>query len=233
MEPLFQATFIHPSSVNHLKKDVNESAVLGAGEKQLYAFAEKRQNVAMGGANAQMFLVTTTRLDPLSYMLFGAYNINVTERGLECDGWLPIVGNIDALDDIQRLKTLMDSCMLRVFEGITMRRNRQQNLSGLSRQEEPEFGDEAEDMSKDLTLSQTEIKELDLLTRDIVRILNHYNEERISSHSQQNSRTSTPLGYSIPSRLPGLSSGHSTPYGYGSPFNSRPSTPSRLLRKIF
>jgi small subunit ribosomal protein S24e len=190
----------------------------------LYAFAEKRQNVAMGGANAQMFLVTTTRLDPLSYMLFGAYNINVTERGLECDEWLPIVGNIDALDDIQRLKTLMDSCMLRVFEGITMRQNRRQNLPNLPRQEEPEFGDEIDEMSKDLALSQTEVKELDLLTRDLVRILDNYNKERPQSQSET-------IAAAMSIRASGLSSGRSTPYGYGSPFSSRPNTPSRLSRR--
>ena len=177
----------------------------------------------MGGANAQMFLVTTTRLDPLSYMLFGAYNIIVTERGLECDEWLPIVGNIDALDDIQRLKTLMDSCMLRVFEGITMRQNRRQNLPNLPRQEEPEFGDEDE-ISKDLTLSQAEVKELDLLTRDIVRILDNNHKERLQSQPNTNAAA-------LSIRASGLSSGRSTPYGYRSPFSSRPSTPSRLSRR--
>jgi small subunit ribosomal protein S24e len=218
-------TLIHPSSVNHLKKEVNESAALGAGAKQLYAFAEKRQNVATGGTNAQMFLVTTTRLDPLSYMLFGAHNVNVTERGLECDDWLPVVGNIDALDDIQRLKNFMDACMLRVFEGITMQQNRRQNLPNLPRQEELEFEDEADDISKDLTLSPTEIKELDLLTRDIVRILNRYNEERIASQSLQ-------ISTSFEGRILGPSSGRSTPYGYKSPFSSRPNTPSFVPQRF-
>jgi len=45
-----------------------------------------------------------------------------TRSSGDCDGWLPIVGNIDGLDDIQRLKTLMEACMLRVFEGIMMGR---------------------------------------------------------------------------------------------------------------
>jgi small subunit ribosomal protein S24e len=214
--------------VNHTKREVNDNPENSAPEKQLYAFAEKRQNVTMG-SSAQMFLVTTTRLDPLSYMLFGAYNIEVTERGLECDGWLPIVGNIDALDDIQRLKTLMESCMLRVFEGITMSQNRRLHNPSTPRQEESEFGDDFDTMN-DLSMSQTEIKELDLLTRDIVRILNHYHEERLSTQSRQNSRPGTPMGGALSSiRLPG--SGFSTPYHRGSPFNSRPSTPSRLWRR--
>src|ERR1700733_2985763 len=118
-----QITFMHPSSVNHTKRDPNEKQV-AFGEKQLYSFTEKRQNLSASapGASASTLLVTTTRLDPMTYVLFGAYEIAVTERGLDCDGWLPIVGNIDGLDDIQRLKTLMEACMLRVFEGIVMGR---------------------------------------------------------------------------------------------------------------
>lgn len=225
--------------MNHRKRELREQDNVSAGEKQLYAYAEKRQNVSVASAaNAQMYLITTTRLDPMTYMLFGAYNLEVTERGLECDGWLPIVGNVDALDDIQRLKTLMESCMLRVFEGITMgRRHRNRNMPppNLRREEEAESGDD-DDVEKDHSMSPVEVKELDLLTRDIVRILNRYSEERIASQSRQNSRPATPMGSPSLSaiRLPGGSSwsGHSTPYNVGSAFNSRPSTPSRLSRRF-
>lgn len=227
---------MHPSSVNHRKRELPEQDNVSAGEKQLFAFAEKRQNVSGGGGGAQTFLVTTTRLDPMTYMLFGAYKLEVTERGLECDGWLPIVGNLDALDDIQRLKTLMDSCMLRVFEGIMMgrRQRRGRMLPVLPREEESESGDE-DDERKDYSMSREEVKELDLLTRDIVRVLNRYSDERVATQSRQNSRPATPMGSpSLPSiRLPGGSSlsGYSTP-NHGSAYNSRPSTPSRLSRRF-
>ena len=56
-------------------------------------------------------LRNTTRLDPMTYMLFGAYNLNVTQSGLQCDNWLPVAGNLQALDDIQRLKTLFDGAV--------------------------------------------------------------------------------------------------------------------------
>lgn len=180
-------------------------------EKQIYAFMEKRQNATgTSGGTPQTNLVTTTRLDPLSYMLFGAYKLQVTQYGLDCDGWLPMVGNLDALDDIQRLKTLMESSMLRVFEGITMsrRQSRAANLPVLPREEEAEFEDDDEDM-RDLSMSREEVKELDFLTRDIVRILNRYSDERIASQSRHSSRPATPYGRS----------GFSTP--------SRPNTPSR------
>ncbi|KAJ7630939.1 hypothetical protein FB45DRAFT_916982 [Roridomyces roridus] len=198
-------TFIHPSSVNNRKHIVVDNH----DEKQLYAFMEKRQNTT-SSSSPQTTLVTTTRLDPLTYMLFGAYKLQVTERGLDCDGWLPIVGNLDALDDIQRLKTLMESSMLRVFEGIIMnrRQSRAANLPILPREEEPESEAEDEDF-KDLSMSREEVKELDYLTRDIVRILNRYSEERQNSMSRQNSRPATPYGRSAFS-TPGPFATHDT-----------------------
>lgn len=163
-------------------------------------------------------------------MLFGAYKLQVVERGLECDNWLPIVGNLDALDDVQRLKTLMEGCMLRVFEGITMgRRRRNESLPILPREEESESGLEDED--RDYSLSRDEVKELDQMTRDVVHILNRYSEEQ----PRQNSRPATPIGspsaHSL--RLPGSSlSGYSTPRFGGPAFYSRPGTPSRTLRRF-
>ncbi|KAG0708857.1 P-loop containing nucleoside triphosphate hydrolase protein [Suillus ampliporus] len=224
---LDKATFIHPSSVNHRKHAVGSDQAM---EKQIYAFAEKRQNLSMVGSSPQTYLITTTRLDPMTYMLFGAYEIQVTERGLECDGWLPIVGNVDVLDDIQRLKTVMESSMLRVFEGIVMAR-RKRRQTPISAREENETECEDEDtLNKDYSLSTTEIKELDLMTTDIVRILNRYSDERIASQSQSSSRTATPMAspsFSSPRLLPfEPRSGYSTPYGVGSSYNSRPGTPS-------
>ena len=219
--------------MNHRKRELKEHEV-SAGEKQLYAFTEKRQNVSAPGGGAQTFLVTTTRLDPMTYMLFGAYKLEVTERGLECDNWLPIVGNLDALDDIQRLKTLMEACMLRVFEGIVMggQQRRGQSLPILPR-EESEFGENDDD--KDYSMSREEVKELDLLTRDVVRILNRYSEERAAMQSRHNSRPATPMGSpSMQSmRLSGTTlSGYSTPTYTGSMFSSRPGTPSKLSRRF-
>jgi small subunit ribosomal protein S24e len=233
--------FIHPSSVNHKKRD-EDGTTQTLQEKQLIAFAEKRQNVSTGSTNPQKFIVTTTRLDPVAYILFGAYEITVTDRGLECDDWLPIVGNIDALDDIQRLKYLMEASLQRVFEGITYQRHRQRSrrdMIPIAREEERE--DEADDdddvSQKDRSLSPQEIKDLDLMTTDIVRVLNHAADERIAGQSRQNSRPASPMGSPLfgSNRLAGTGgsgsgsrSGTSTPYGrsgMNSAFNSRPGTP--------
>jgi small subunit ribosomal protein S24e len=226
-------TFIHPSSVNHRKREVFDKDAIPT-EKQLCAFTEKRQNLSNGSSN--MFLVTTTRLDPMTYVLFGAYEIEVTEQGLECDGWLPIVGNVDGLDDIQRLKTLMEACMLRVFEGIMMGRQKRQlrDMMPIPPREEAEADDDDSNSTRDYSLSSLEIRELDLMTRDIVRILNRYSEERIATQSQHNSQPGTPMGSPAFAslKLPsiGSRSGYSTPYHTNSAFSSRPGTPSRFSR---
>ena len=236
-----QTTLIHPSSVNYRKRDVSTDArdggVVG---KQIIAYAEKRQNISMASssANTPMFLVTTTRLDPMTYVLFGAYQIAVTEKGLECDEWLPIVGNIFALDDIQSLKVMMEACMSRVFEGLAMLKTRfPPRTTAVSPREEEESGDEdAREHLKDYSLSDSEVKELDYLTRYIVGILNRYAEERMEVQSRTNSRPATPMD--TPSianaKLPqfGPRSGTSTPYGVHSAYNSRPGTPSRLSRQF-
>jgi small subunit ribosomal protein S24e len=178
----------------------------------------------------QKFLVTTTRLDPMSYMLFGAFSIKLSENGLECDDWLPIVGNIGALDKISRLKDAMDLCMLRVYEGIIMAKRNRHGQVLMRRQEdkEEESEDDDDDEQHDYSLTATEIAELDVFTRDIVRVLNRYSDERIASQSRSNSRPATPVDSPFfgLTRLP--RSGHATPYNIGSAYSSRPGTPSRL-----
>ena len=203
------------------------------GEKQLYAFAEKRQNLTTAGQTPQTYLINTTRLDPMTYLLFGASEIQVTERGLECDGWLPIAGRLDTLDDIQRLKTLMESCMLRVYESILVdrRRTARATRGAISVREEDEAGDDWLSPKDDLGLSSIEVTDLDMITRDIVRILNRFSDERLASQSQSTSRSATPMASPTfsSSRLPG----DINPYGVGSAYNSRPDTPSRLSRSFY
>ena len=123
-------------------------------------------------------------MDPITYILFGAHNIKVYRRGLECDGWLPIYGNMNTLDDLQRLKGYMDQSMLRVFEGIihaqAAKRQRRSGPVTLYRdQQEDESGDE-DDGEAPSALTATEIRELDLMTRDLTRILIDYDNYRLT-----------------------------------------------------
>jgi hypothetical protein len=117
-------------------------------------------------------------------MLFGAFNLRVTENGLECDNWLPIVGNVSALDDVERLKDVLDLSLLRVFEGlgVAISKGRQQQAVRPTREQQNRHDDEegegegdqeAMDLS-DPTLSTNEVADLDRLTSSVVKVLNLY-----------------------------------------------------------
>ncbi|KAJ3865469.1 hypothetical protein EV359DRAFT_80449 [Lentinula novae-zelandiae] len=220
-----KATMIHPSSVNHPKHlEGNQDF-----SKQIVAFVEKRRNVSAGSASST-FLVGTTRLEPLLFALFGAHKIEKEEQGLMLDNWLNLLGNLDSLDDIYDLRKYLDSCMTRVFEGIVMGGRKHRNLQVLPREEEvSESGDDTIDDSRDYTLSKTEVKELDLLSRDLVNILNQYSSER-GVESVPATRPGTPLTRPGTPRFSGSGypgSGYTTPFGHShSQFNSRASTPT-------
>ncbi|KAH7883584.1 hypothetical protein F5I97DRAFT_1813120 [Phlebopus sp. FC_14] len=223
-----KTTFIHPSSINH-RKHIEPGD--DQGERQLYAYAEKRRNLSMVGQSPQTYLINTTRLDPMTYLLFGAYDIQLTGRGLECDEWLPVVGNLDILDDILRLKTMLESCMSRVFEAIHMSQQKKgQRRMGIPAQED-ESGEERL-LNQDLSLSPEETMDLESIARDTVRLLNRYSDERMVSQSQPSSLSATPTASPVLSTNRFVRSGYSTPYGARSAHSSRPSTPSRLARSF-
>lgn len=243
---------MHPSSVNHTKRLVEPKSDFV--EKQLFAYTEKRQNLSMlGQGSGQMSLMGCTRLDPMTYVLFGAYHLEAADLGLECDGWLPMTGKFSALDDVRLLKLLMEGCMLRVFEGLNnstvqsiRQRRRQQPVAAaapgkyippFARQnrdnDEDESGDEEEDTlgRSHGALSDAETRDLSSFTQKIVDILDRYANEQRENQSRYNSRPATPtLTPLMAARgLPGgdWRSGASTPLRY----DSRPGTPSRLGRR--
>ncbi|KAG8963105.1 hypothetical protein FRC03_003381 [Tulasnella sp. 419] len=250
-----KATYMHSRSVNHRKRESKQEDGPSAREKQLYTFQEKSQNATISNAKPQTMLRNVTRIDLLTYMLFGAYHLTPTETHLECDEWLPVVGDIDGLLEIQRLKMLMESCLLRVFDGICFakashkRQNPHRPGVYIAPGARSNLVDDWEEMGYDLDdrydaatpLAEQEIKELDDMATSIVHLLNAYREERSEVHSAASSRPATPsiqggtpnysplLGGSL--RLPPLrgntrpGSGYSTPY-----YLSRPATPSGLAR---
>ena len=134
------------------------------------------------------FIVTTTRLEPMSYMLFGARSLKVVRRGLECDEWLPIIGNLTALDQVSRLKEVMDLCFLRVCEGIVVSQ---------VREGEGDIDDDEIEQAHErgLPLSGTEIEEFECFTEGLVRILDRYDDEScgIAPESTTNSRPTVPV----------------------------------------
>jgi HrpA-like RNA helicase len=175
---------IHPSSVQHVKHTkLNEDYL---GEKDLFAFSEKIKNVSHAGSSGgPTMLRNVTRLDPLTYMLFGACKLRMSFDGtMQCDDWLPVKGESDALEDVERVKAVLDLSMLRVFEGI----------SG-GKESEVGYGE----TSKRLTKQEAE--EFETLTAGVVNILNLYSSGRIASRGS--TRPATPLA----------NSGRSTPFG--------------------
>lgn len=169
-----KSTQIHPSSVQHVKHTKQEEDY--RGERVLFAFNEKIKNVSQagGGPGGPTMLRNVTRLDPLTYMLFGTKSMRPTvDGGVLCDDWLPIQGNFDALDDVDRLKAILDVCMLRVFEAI-----------------QPEGGAEGNSPKR---LQGREVQEFERLTMSIVRILDGFSRERIESESRGSTRPATPL----------------------------------------
>jgi hypothetical protein len=150
------------------------------GEKEIFAFSEKIRNASgSAGNNANTMLRGCTRLDPLTYILFGATEVRVLGDGVECDYWLPITGNLDSLDNLEKLRSIMDVIMLRVFEGIGKRRPPQGQVPAHA-DDENEGDEDEEDWSDrtDLSLSAQETAEFELMTQGIVRVLDGYAAER-------------------------------------------------------
>ena len=193
-----KSCMVHPSSVCHYKYEGGQRAHLPKGSEVLM-YGEKSRNVSSGAQGASpTFLRSCTRIDPLAFMLFGASDARVVADGLECDGWLPVTGYFDALDNAERLKAAMDLCMLRVFEGIGKRRQRQDTNVAILQQDAAEQSaanelamppsvswdsdDETIDAANtDRSLSPREIEEIEQLTSGVVRVLDAYATELLSA----------------------------------------------------
>lgn len=174
-----------------------------------------------------MTLRSTTRLDPLGYMLFGARNLESSDRGLMGDGWLPIVGRVDALDDVERLKKILDASLLRVFDGLQASLARDQR--GYRPPAERDDNDEQEDdpetgiLQDDAILNEQEVSDLDGLGRDVVHLLNRYSEERLQEDAlRAASRPDSRTDFRIAGG-PTVAGLHFGPPS-GSPWGSRPTS---------
>jgi len=123
-------------------------------------------------------------------MLFGAYDLQPVREGLICDGWLPIVagqGAVSVLDDVERLKGLLDLSLLRVFEGLGVAISKGQGPQRIGQRgghqpprgrqfdkddEDEDEGDEDVVDKGETELSNQEVKDLDQLTGNVVNLLN-------------------------------------------------------------
>ena len=174
-----KSCFIHASSVCSARFQPDKSK-LPFVDRDIYAFSEKvhsaPQSATLGGATT--FMRTCTHIDPLSYMLFGASEVQASSNGLECDAWLPLTGDYDALDGVERIKAVMDACLLRVLEGIQCSHVRAPS-SKLSESYSLSDNDEDTDSTANSIrpLSVNEERELETFTAGIVDMLDHYKME--------------------------------------------------------
>lgn len=184
-----KSCLMHASSICHTKFTKHKAwDADNMGEKQIFAFSEKIRNVSgSAGNNACTMLKGCTRLDALTFMLFGATEVRVLGEGVECDFWLPITGNTESLDNLEKLRSIMDVVMLRVFEGIGQagkgRTRKKAEQDETENENENEVGDEDEDDDEwgdrsDLSLSAQEIGEFEYMSQGIVHVLDGYAQER-------------------------------------------------------
>lgn len=196
-------TIVHSSSINSSR--LNDPEDESFQNRQIMAFTEQRQTVTTkNSTNPAPFLVGTSQIDSLHYILFGAYHLQATRQGLECDGWVPIVGPQEALESILQVRLLTDQCMLRVYEGINHSARKQQGTfsNTSSRGGSQESLDESiygKDELDQARLSTTEMQELDFLTRDLIRILDKFNSEKAGSLPK--GRSLRPLSEGFPLEL--------------------------------
>ncbi len=150
------------------------------GEKRtlfsiVLSFLEKRNNIADGSHASQTSLCNTTCLDVLTYVLFGSHKQEIGDTVVRCDDWLVLTRydrNNEAVE-ILRLRQYLDRAMLRFFAGLA--------LGGRKRPfRQTDEREALDDPAAVQPLTRTELRELSLLSRDVVRILDKYNQEKIS-----------------------------------------------------
>ncbi|CAG8546521.1 29213_t:CDS:2, partial [Racocetra persica] len=123
------ATFIHPASVNYKERaaklaatmknshnlkrgnEIDENLIAPIGT--LYAYSSKVKT-----SGQQVFLRSTTRIDPLSTILFGG-EIRTSSQSnnfLIVDDWLQFIGENSSFALVNKLKILLDRCLTRIYE---------------------------------------------------------------------------------------------------------------------
>ncbi|TIB77353.1 hypothetical protein E3Q23_01331 [Wallemia mellicola] len=183
-----KSVFIHSSSVLHPrneKDEVSYSKQLQYVNKHIVSFQEKTKNVSNlsagpPGREPQVMLRMCTKLDLMVYALFGAAEIKQDGDQVIIDDWVVLFGQKKELESLRKLKMMLHSCMLRVFEGVHAGSALEQaemyndeeiykldNLLVLQSEEEAEQVNEEK-------LSPKEQVELDLMANNVVFLLNQW-----------------------------------------------------------
>ncbi|CAG8438833.1 4023_t:CDS:2 [Dentiscutata heterogama] len=136
------ATFIHPASVNYkeraarLAATIKNSHILKQSSEfdenliapigTLYAYSSK-----VKASGHQVFLRSTTRIDPLSTILFGGeIRSNQSNNfNLIVDDWLQFSGENNSFTLVNKLKILLDQCLTRIYEKLEVTQMNANNMS--------------------------------------------------------------------------------------------------------
>jgi len=181
-------TFIHPASVNYKSKAIKLSAAIrnnrdnGAmgGESDgnlnlfapigtLYAYSTKVKT-----SGHQVYLCNTTRIDPLSVILFGG-EIKLEQQSnnlfLTIDEWLQFGGNDKAIELAGKLKHFLENCLAQVYKRLDTSVNNHNN-SALTRDNLAGKLDEGDEKVKAKLVGGI-VEVLDKLDRDSVDKTRH------------------------------------------------------------
>ncbi|RUP43891.1 P-loop containing nucleoside triphosphate hydrolase protein, partial [Jimgerdemannia flammicorona] len=113
------SVFIHPSSVNHRRKDDdNDAAVTGT----LYAYSAKIKT-----SSQQVHLCNTTKMDSMAMALFGGKARLSGSGPLFIDGWLRLYSDTYVLELVDELKWVFDHALGRLWERLGEKEARPQH----------------------------------------------------------------------------------------------------------
>ncbi|GBC09856.1 hypothetical protein RclHR1_09170004 [Rhizophagus clarus] len=133
-------TFIHPASVNYKGRAAKlarnyraGNGIIGSESDEslfapigtLYAYSTKIKK-----SGKQIYLRSTTRIDPLSVILFGGETKLRQQNDsllLTIDEWLPFGGNGKVIELVNKLKFLLENCLAQVYERLDTNVNNSNN----------------------------------------------------------------------------------------------------------
>ncbi|CAB4409095.1 unnamed protein product [Rhizophagus irregularis] len=130
-------TFIHPASVNYKGRAAKlarnyrvGNGIIGSESDEslfapigtLYAYSTKIKK-----SGKQIYLRSTTRIDPLSVILFGGETKQNDSLLLTIDEWLTFCGNGKVIESMNKLKLLLENCLAQVYERLDTNVNNSNN----------------------------------------------------------------------------------------------------------
>ncbi|KAF0446854.1 P-loop containing nucleoside triphosphate hydrolase protein [Gigaspora margarita] len=190
------ATFIHPASVNYKERaaklavTIKNSHILKQNSEfdenliapigTLYAYSSK-----VKASGHQVFLRSTTRIDPLSTILFGGEirtSNQLNNFNLIVDDWLQFNGENSSFAFVNKLKILLDRCLTRIYEKLEVTQMSANNIS----QHKHIMAGKPDDTDEQVKI---------MLVRGIVEVLENADRDLIKKQQNGNFNRSRLINY--------------------------------------